>query len=295
MVSGLHSNFEFRAQLSSTIGPGSFFKPHKDTPRGKRMFGSLVVILPTSFTGGKLLLRHGGKEIAHDCGASFEFPSHSVAWIAFYSDVEHEVSVVEDGYRVTLTYNLYFVDNGIPIELPQQPDVTTTTLFDAFSSALADPKFLPDGGTLGFGLYYEYSNAYLGGLKGCDATLRAVGRRLGLNPKLKYVYEDIGYLDGAYLCDSTLSDFNDEVEDEELRQELRDAGGVIIESSKADTIELEVHWIVPKNDWNAEKSTYVHYGNEARLMQAYGACNMIMTVGDSVSRGLSSSSSSAPA
>jgi hypothetical protein len=32
----------------------------------------------------------------------------SIAYIAFYRDVEHEVNMVTLGFRVTLTYNLYW-------------------------------------------------------------------------------------------------------------------------------------------------------------------------------------------
>lgn len=90
-------------------GTGSFFKAHKDTPRGENMFGSLVVVFPTRHEGGALHLRHKGEEWTFDSAAltsAQEDPS--IAYIAFYSDVEHEVSVVNSGYRVTLTYNLYF-------------------------------------------------------------------------------------------------------------------------------------------------------------------------------------------
>ena len=44
------------------LGKGSFFKPHVDTPRGEKMFGSLVVVFPTPHEGGALFLRHHGHE-----------------------------------------------------------------------------------------------------------------------------------------------------------------------------------------------------------------------------------------
>ena len=80
-------------------GPGSFFKSHKDTPRSENMFGSIVVVLPTEFKGGELLLRHDDKEFKYDYAsehgkASLETESGTVGWIAFYSDVEHEVAPV---------------------------------------------------------------------------------------------------------------------------------------------------------------------------------------------------------
>ena len=31
-------------------------------------------------------------------------------WVSFFTDCEHEVMPVEEGYRVTLAYNLYFQD-----------------------------------------------------------------------------------------------------------------------------------------------------------------------------------------
>ena len=41
-------------------GPTGCFKAHVDTPHGGNMFGSLVVCLPSQFTGGSL-----GQEIAY--------------------------------------------------------------------------------------------------------------------------------------------------------------------------------------------------------------------------------------
>jgi len=81
---------------------GGHFKSHVDTPRSEDMFGSLVVCLPSQFTGGVLVTRHQGREV------TFEWSSSAFChWAAFFSDVEHEVLPVTGGYRITLTYNLY--------------------------------------------------------------------------------------------------------------------------------------------------------------------------------------------
>jgi hypothetical protein len=87
-------------------GPGSFFKPHKDTPRSTNMFGSLVATLPTKFEGGQLVFRDEGLEETYDCSKAFNHEGDEavVPWVVFFSDVEHEVLPVQDGYRVTLTY-----------------------------------------------------------------------------------------------------------------------------------------------------------------------------------------------
>ncbi|KAJ4500203.1 hypothetical protein C8R41DRAFT_752533 [Lentinula lateritia] len=42
--------------MPNVYDEGSFFKPHRDTPRGPNMFGSLVIIFPTTHEGGELIL-----------------------------------------------------------------------------------------------------------------------------------------------------------------------------------------------------------------------------------------------
>ena len=72
------------------------------------MFGSLVIVYPTPHEGGELVLRHEGKEWTFDSARiTAKQREPSLAYIAFYSDVEHEVLDVKSGYRVTVTYNLY--------------------------------------------------------------------------------------------------------------------------------------------------------------------------------------------
>lgn len=83
---------------------GSFFKPHKDTPRGSDMFGSLVICLDQPFTGGSFVVEHNGKVQEYDESTRV---AGSIQWIAFFSDCLHEVKTVTSGSRVTLTYNLY--------------------------------------------------------------------------------------------------------------------------------------------------------------------------------------------
>ncbi|KAJ7069205.1 hypothetical protein C8F01DRAFT_1077833 [Mycena amicta] len=52
-------NKMIRAELYklNVYGPGSFFKEHKDTPRGEDMVGSLVIVFPTVHQGGGVLSR----------------------------------------------------------------------------------------------------------------------------------------------------------------------------------------------------------------------------------------------
>jgi hypothetical protein len=77
------------------------------------MFDSLVIVFPTPHEGKTLLLRHRGQEWIFD---SDQAPAAkcqpSIGYVAFFSDVEHEVALVTSGHRITSTYNLYFDDGG---------------------------------------------------------------------------------------------------------------------------------------------------------------------------------------
>jgi hypothetical protein len=81
------SVLEYSLTRAVFVGPGSFFKPHVDTPRSDTMFGSLVVVLPTKHEGGGLLMRHHGREWIFDSSdlVSPKIPPQ-VAFASFFSD-----------------------------------------------------------------------------------------------------------------------------------------------------------------------------------------------------------------
>ncbi|KAF8955841.1 hypothetical protein BDZ97DRAFT_1764411 [Flammula alnicola] len=125
----------------NVYGPGSFFKAHVDTPRSDTMFGSLVVVLPTRHEGGSLVFRHRGREWTFDSAKAVSTPtSPHAAFVAFFSDVEHEVTPVTSGYRVTLTYNLYYAKqvSRFPPSAVVGVDNTLARMKSTLQSVLAD-------------------------------------------------------------------------------------------------------------------------------------------------------------
>ena len=78
------------------------FKAHVNTPSSGRMFGSLVVCLPTQFSGRDLIVCHHKQEIKYDWSSTASDTSSTLHWAAFFSDIEHEVLSVSEGYKVTL-------------------------------------------------------------------------------------------------------------------------------------------------------------------------------------------------
>lgn len=82
-----------------------FFLPHRDGEKLDRMVATLVLVLPSAFEGGELVVRHDGQEqtIAFDGDARSSF---QIQYAAFYADCEHEVKPLRRGHRLCLVYNL---------------------------------------------------------------------------------------------------------------------------------------------------------------------------------------------
>ena len=162
------------------------------------MFASLVIVYPTRHEGGALVFRHQGREFTFDSAATVrEAASPSVAFAAFFSDLEHEVEVVTTGYRVTVTYNLYLTD-GHSHPAPPISVTYEIALKTAFISLLADRTCLPRGGLIGFGLRHQYPlsiyqsslQQLLAFLKGSDAVLYKVCKDLELKVSIQIVSDD---------------------------------------------------------------------------------------------------------
>ncbi|XP_055334294.1 dentin sialophosphoprotein-like [Paramacrobiotus metropolitanus] len=168
------------------------------------MFGSLVIVFPTKHTGGELILRHGGKEWTFDSAKELAAVTEpAIGYVAFFSDVEHEVAVVQSGYRVTWTYNLYFGESPVS---PPEAMITNVvanrehTFKAGLEQLLADPTFLPKGGLVGFGLQHKYPvnaetdlRTVMECLKGSDALVSKVCQELSLPIKPKMLTEAYGY------------------------------------------------------------------------------------------------------
>jgi predicted 2-oxoglutarate/Fe(II)-dependent dioxygenase YbiX len=94
---------------------GSFFVSHRDTEKARGMFATLVIVLPSTSTGGEFVVRHKGREARLDLRC--DDPSET-AFAAFYADCLHEVLPVISGCRLALVYNLLRKGKG---RVPQPP------------------------------------------------------------------------------------------------------------------------------------------------------------------------------
>jgi len=154
--------------------PGSFFVGHRDTEKAPGMFATLVVVLPSSFEGGDLLVCHRGREAR--LALRPEDPAEA-AFAAFYADCVHEVLPVTEGHRLTLAYNLVRVGKGRP---PKPPDYEEQQAsIAALLRGWRDGRPQPDDDVpekLVYLLHHAYTPAELGfaALKGADAAAAGV-------------------------------------------------------------------------------------------------------------------------
>jgi hypothetical protein len=258
------------------------------------------------------------KEYTFDSGIELSrVEKPSIGYVAFYSDVEHEVTVVESGHRVSLTYNLYVSDATqakATLKILPKPDtvmLNELNLKQALSKLLEETTFLPEGGTIGFGLLHKYPVSKTEGslasvlncLKGSDAAIRRVCASLGLDLKPKVLYKEtygsvlillerfveFGYVDTAFEC---LMCRETNTADEESfypqgfivrsRGLEENGGGQFEHQTDYDDSTYryqEVWWLTKWTELTRERSEFLVYGNEAEIAHTYGDVVLIASVG----------------
>lgn len=113
---GVPAPGSLRAELHNLLvyAPGQFFATHQDSEKADGMLGTLVITLPSSFTGGEFVVSHQGKKMRA------RGSENQLCMMAFYADCHHEVRPVNQGYRVVLTYNLIAQGTVATPEVPKQ-------------------------------------------------------------------------------------------------------------------------------------------------------------------------------
>ncbi|PYI16592.1 hypothetical protein BO99DRAFT_217958 [Aspergillus violaceofuscus CBS 115571] len=190
-------------KLNVYSGPSGHFATHVDTPRSESQIGSLVVCLPSQFSGGRLTVRHGGQQKAFDWS---EASQSAIQWAAFYSDCEHEIETITEGHRLTLTYNLYItqaptakIDASNLVLQPQ-----SFPLYNAVHEIFSNPRFMEQGGVLGMFCSHAYAHTSNDAhvrlpraLKGADLVVYSVLKSLGAEVSVLPVLGD----DDRAVCD----------------------------------------------------------------------------------------------
>jgi predicted 2-oxoglutarate/Fe(II)-dependent dioxygenase YbiX len=113
---GVPAGAVLRAELDKLLlyEQGQFFKPHQDSEKSDDMVGTLVVVLPSQYTGGALTVEHRGERSTFKRLAT---QAKDLSLLAFYADCHHEISPVSTGVRVALTYRLVLDARGAEVSL----------------------------------------------------------------------------------------------------------------------------------------------------------------------------------
>jgi hypothetical protein len=163
--------------------PGSFFLPHRDGEKLDRMVATLVVVLPSAFQGGELVVRHEGREQVVDFGTPAHNPFHT-HFAAFYADCEHEVCPLRDGYRLCLVYNLTLAKAKKAITAPRTAARVNAVADILRSWSATDPR------KLAVPLEHRYTQGGLvwDALKGADrARAKILSEAAGRSECLAYL------------------------------------------------------------------------------------------------------------
>ena len=183
---GLGPEAKLSASLHNMLvyAPGQFFVTHQDSEKSDDMIATLVVTLPSAFSGGEIVVAH------HEEKLVFRGAGKALGMIAFYADCHHEVRPVKSGHRIVLTYNLMLArDRGAALSVaPEDLDALAAGVRAFFLDAPpppwsgSPPSEPPD--RLVYLLDHQYSQKGLGWnrLKNADAArataLREVAQRL---------------------------------------------------------------------------------------------------------------------
>ena len=184
---GLTDGSRLRAELHNMLvyGPGQFFAAHRDSEKTDDMIGTLVVILPSDFTGGAIEVEHDDERV------TFRGHGRQLTFIAFYADCQHQIRPVTTGHRIVLTYNLRIEGDAPTAALPvpaAQVDALAGSITRYFET-LHPPRWSHDArreppDRLAYLLDHQYTRRGLAWnrLKNADAArvaaLREVAQRL---------------------------------------------------------------------------------------------------------------------
>lgn len=253
---GLPPHASLHAELHNLLiyAPGQFFTTHQDSEKADGMLGTLVITLPSHFTGGEFVISH------QDQALRTRGSQARLGMVAFYADCHHEVRPVKQGYRVVLTYNLIAQRAASTAELPARAVAALAAEVRRFWQTPAAPRWDGDADReppdrLVYLLDHQYTPGGLswGRLKGADtervAALHEVAGQLDAEIFLALAdvhetwsaeddYQQNGYWDDAR-----------EDEEESANDEEDHALGELLNSE----VELR-HWLAPDDSTREETS-----------------------------------------
>ncbi|KAF2670496.1 hypothetical protein BT63DRAFT_239474 [Microthyrium microscopicum] len=102
----LQGNIGCKPSKLVLYGKDAVFDPQKATTKIPGTFGTFILLLPSKHTGGDMRIFHAGtqRRLVIKPAPPSEYALTTLAW---YSDVVPQSTLIESGYRLALTSNLY--------------------------------------------------------------------------------------------------------------------------------------------------------------------------------------------
>ena len=96
---------------------------HRDTEKSDGMFGTLIIQLPSEYSGGQLMVYHKSESMEFDFSGPEGYNNFNYA--AFYADCQHEIKPVTKGHRLCLIYNLVYRESDYcPVPTDNQESIS---------------------------------------------------------------------------------------------------------------------------------------------------------------------------
>ncbi len=266
---GLDPKGTLTAELHSLLvyEQGQFFSSHQDSEKSDGMVATMVILLPSGFQGGSLVIDHQGEK------KTFRAPSKAgkeLSIFAFYADCHHEVKKVTSGHRIALTYNLNFESTSSLPSGPCSPGLVKR--IRKYFQAKQEEESWHDHDHPNWLVYlldHQYSPKGLnwGRLKGVDraraAQLCAAAAELDLIPYLALadvheIWQTVDDYDGGRRRSGFRYHGDDDDEDED---EEEDGEDYTLDHLIEDDCFL-AHWM----DGNGKKLRFTKYSPPGRML-----------------------------
>ena len=189
------------------------------------MFATVIVVLPSAYTGGQVCVSHASSAETLDFASTSTFSTSVLAW---YTDVKHEVKPVTSGYRFALSYNLVHSSPGVPRPCLADIDSAFSNLRHVLRKWYKGAyEAHHETDMIAYLLKHQYSASNLNNgskaLKGADAhkiaNLRVIAEELGYVAclaNLLYIVSGVADNDYDYRWKGQRYGYDDSDEDEQI-------------------------------------------------------------------------------
>lgn len=160
------------------------------TEKAQGMFATVVIVLPSFYSGGQVCVSHGSKTKVFD----FSSDGFATSMLTWFADVVHEVKPITSGYRLALSYNLIQEETSIPMPTVPSTSAAHTELKGILHNWSKGLYNTPPP-LIAYVLEHKYSRVDLGSggksLKGKDAQLVMALRQIASEEGIELAFAEL--------------------------------------------------------------------------------------------------------